>query len=38
MKEKSEMPANEPAAHEMSTDKITRKSVRIRVESVTEET
>ncbi|RFN54329.1 hypothetical protein FIE12Z_1455 [Fusarium flagelliforme] len=35
MKEESEMPANEPAAHEMSADK--KISIRIRVESVTEE-
>lgn len=37
-KEESEMPANEPAAYEMSADKkIAMNSVRIRVESVTEE-
>ncbi|RBR24505.1 uncharacterized protein FIESC28_02701 [Fusarium coffeatum] len=36
--EESEMPANEPAAHEMSADrKIQRKPVRTRVGSVTEE-
>lgn len=38
LNEESEIPANEPAAHEMSVDKkISRKPVRARVESVTEE-
>ncbi|KAJ4128935.1 hypothetical protein NW768_007460 [Fusarium equiseti] len=38
LNEESEMPANEPAAHEMSADKrIPRKPVRTRVESVAEE-
>ena len=38
LNEESEMPANEPAAHEMSADKrIQRKPVEARVERITEE-